>query len=83
MLDLHIPADLRDTPAPDLIRLRVLSLGAGVQSTELALIAALGEAGPMPIVDSQPASSIAACLKLPLSAAAIALRIYNPAQQPD
>ena len=30
------------------IRLRVLSLGAGVQSTTLALMAALGEIGPMP-----------------------------------
>lgn len=30
------------------IRLRVLSLGAGVQSTTLALMAAHGEVGPMP-----------------------------------
>ncbi|GAA5542298.1 MULTISPECIES: hypothetical protein [Brucella] len=30
------------------IRLRVLSLGAGVQSTMLALMAAHGEIGPMP-----------------------------------
>ncbi len=30
------------------IRLRVLSLGAGVQSTALALMAAHGEIGPMP-----------------------------------
>lgn len=30
------------------IRLRVLSLGAGVQSTTLALMAAHGEIGPMP-----------------------------------
>lgn len=30
------------------IRLRVLSLGAGVQSTTLALLAAHGEIGPMP-----------------------------------
>ncbi|MDJ0279003.1 hypothetical protein QLH51_19665 [Sphingomonas sp. 2R-10] len=38
-------------PAPDRtagIRLRVLSLGAGVQSTTLALMAAHGEIGPMP-----------------------------------
>ncbi len=36
-------------PAPDpAIRLRVLSLGAGVQSTTLALMAAHGEIGPMP-----------------------------------
>ncbi len=34
-------------PAPS-IRLRVLSLGAGVQSTTLALMAAQGEIGPMP-----------------------------------
>jgi len=33
---------------PDLIRLRVLSLGAGVQSTTLALMAAHGVVGPMP-----------------------------------
>ncbi len=33
---------------PDPIRLRVLSLGAGVQSTTLALMAAHGEIGPMP-----------------------------------
>jgi len=32
----------------DAIRLRVLSLGAGVQSTTLALMAAHGEVGPMP-----------------------------------
>jgi hypothetical protein len=30
------------------IRLRILSLGAGVQSTALALMAAYGEIGPMP-----------------------------------
>lgn len=35
-------------PARDGIRLRVLSLGAGVQSTTLALMAAHGEIGPMP-----------------------------------
>ena len=38
-------------PSPDQaagIRLRVLSLGAGVQSTTLALMAAHGEIGPMP-----------------------------------
>jgi hypothetical protein len=46
--------DLLETaspPAPagkDGIRLRVLSLGAGVQSTSLALMAAHGEIGPMP-----------------------------------
>ena len=33
---------------PSTIRLRVLSLGAGVQSTTLALMAAHGEIGPMP-----------------------------------
>jgi hypothetical protein len=36
-----------DAPAAS-IRLRVLSLGAGVQSTTLALMAAHGEVGPMP-----------------------------------
>ena len=35
------------SPSPT-IRLRVLSLGAGVQSTTLALMAAHGEVGPMP-----------------------------------
>lgn len=35
-------------PDPTGIRLRVLSLGAGVQSTTLALMAAHGEIGPMP-----------------------------------
>lgn len=35
-----------DTPSP--IRLRVLSLGAGVQSTTLVLMAAHGVVGPMP-----------------------------------
>lgn len=34
--------------ANDGLRLRVLSLGAGVQSTTLALMAARGEIGPMP-----------------------------------
>jgi hypothetical protein len=34
--------------ARDTVRLRVLSLGAGVQSTTLALMAAHGEIGPMP-----------------------------------
>lgn len=34
--------------APSVARLRVLSLGAGVQSTTLALMAAHGEIGPMP-----------------------------------
>lgn len=36
------------TAGSDPIRLRVLSLGAGVQSTTLALMAAHGEIGPMP-----------------------------------
>lgn len=35
-------------PSPPSIRLRVLSLGAGVQSTTLALMAAHGQIGPMP-----------------------------------
>lgn len=33
---------------PSRIRLRALSLGAGVQSTTMALMAAHGEIGPMP-----------------------------------
>lgn len=37
-------------PIPDSPTLRVLSLGAGVQSTVLALLAARGEIGPMPDV---------------------------------
>ena len=44
-------APLRSSPFAvenDPIRLRVLSLGAGVQSTTLALMAAHGEIGPMP-----------------------------------
>ena len=36
------------TAPPPSVRLRVLSLGAGVQSTTLALMAAHGEIGPMP-----------------------------------
>ena len=40
-------APLAASPSDD-IRLRVLSLGAGVQSTTLALMAACGEIGPMP-----------------------------------
>lgn len=48
MLELLTPAAVSDRPASDLIRLRVLSLGAGVQSTTLALMAAHGEVGPMP-----------------------------------
>lgn len=39
---------LGQDPSRDAIRLRVLSLGAGVQSTTLALMAAHGEIGPMP-----------------------------------
>lgn len=35
-------------PATSTIRLRALSLGAGVQSTTMALMAAHGEIGPMP-----------------------------------
>lgn len=37
-----------DSDAPSPIRLRALSLGAGVQSTTMALMAAHGEIGPMP-----------------------------------
>ncbi|AQS86668.1 hypothetical protein AA101099_2486 [Neoasaia chiangmaiensis NBRC 101099] len=38
----------RQWAAPETIRLRILSLGAGVQSTTLALMAAQGEIGQMP-----------------------------------
>ncbi len=48
MLGLLASAAVSDAPASESIRLRVLSLGAGVQSTTLALMAAHGEVGPMP-----------------------------------
>ena len=46
--DLASLITLGQNPARDRLRLRVLSLGAGVQSTTLALMAAHGEVGPMP-----------------------------------
>lgn len=45
---LHAPAMSGEGVAPSPIRLRALSLGAGVQSTTMALLAAHGEIGPMP-----------------------------------
>jgi hypothetical protein len=48
MLDLLPPPVAAGAPEPDMIRLRVLSLGAGVQSSTLALMAAHGEIVPMP-----------------------------------
>jgi hypothetical protein len=45
---LHAPVVEGESTALSPIRLRVLSLGAGVQSTTLALLAAHGEVGPMP-----------------------------------
>lgn len=45
---LSAPAVDGEGVEPSPIRLRVLSLGAGVQSTTLALLAAHGEIGPMP-----------------------------------
>lgn len=39
---------VQQDPSPQTVRLRVLSLGAGVQSTTLALMAAQGEIDPMP-----------------------------------
>ncbi|MCW8060488.1 hypothetical protein [Agrobacterium tumefaciens] len=44
----HTPAFTGEGNQPSPIRLRALSLGAGVQSTTLALLAAHGEIGPMP-----------------------------------
>jgi hypothetical protein len=45
---LHAPDLTGEGGAPSPIRLRAISLGAGVQSTTLALMAAHGEIGPMP-----------------------------------
>ncbi len=45
---LHAPVVAGEGTPPSPIRLRALSLGAGVQSTTLALMAAHGEIGPMP-----------------------------------
>lgn len=45
---LHAPIISGEGDSPSPIRLRALSLGAGVQSTTLALMAAHGEIGPMP-----------------------------------
>lgn len=44
----HVPPVSGEGLSPSPIRLRVLSLGAGVQSTTMALLAAHGEIGPMP-----------------------------------
>jgi len=48
MLGLLTSAAVSGAPASESIRLRVLSLGAGGQSTTLAMMAAHGEIGPMP-----------------------------------
>src|SRR6185312_6409734 len=48
MLGLLTSAAVGDAPAPESIQLRVLSLGASVQSTTLALMATHGEVGPIP-----------------------------------
>lgn len=45
---LYIPTNSEEVEPTSSIRLRVLSLGAGVQSTTLALMAAHCEIGPMP-----------------------------------
>lgn len=45
---LHAPAPTGEGGTPSPIRLRAISLCAGVQSTTLALMAAHGEIGPMP-----------------------------------
>lgn len=44
----HSPVQTGEGAEPSPIRLRALSLGAGVQSTTMALMAAHGEIGPMP-----------------------------------
>lgn len=44
----HSPVVTGEGTEPPPVRLRALSLGAGVQSTTLALMAAHGEIGPMP-----------------------------------
>lgn len=48
MTALAFPGFVPDPEQTADIRLRMLSLGAGVQSTTLALMAAHGEIGPMP-----------------------------------
>lgn len=45
---LHAPNIMGEDAEPSPLRLRALSLGAGLQSTTLALMAAHGEIGPMP-----------------------------------
>ena len=45
---LSVPTATAEGDQPSAIRLRALSLGAGVQSTTLALMAAHGAVGPMP-----------------------------------
>lgn len=45
---LHAPSFEGEGMEPSPIRLRALSLGAGVQSTTMALLAAHGEVRPMP-----------------------------------
>ena len=45
---LHSPNIMGEGAEPSPLRLRALSLGAGVQSTTLALMASHGEIGPMP-----------------------------------
>lgn len=47
-MEVRAPTRPTDRSSPTKVRLRVLSLGAGVQSTTLALMAARGEVGPMP-----------------------------------
>ncbi len=63
----HAPIATGDGATPFPIRLRVLRLGAGVQSTTLALMTAHGVVGPMPdcaiFADTgwEPASVYALC----------------------
>ena len=50
----HAPIATGDGDTPSPIRLRVLSLGAGVQSTIMVLLVAHGWFSARPLLDSKP-----------------------------